>query len=569
MNNRIARWFVLCVCFAVPAAAQPTLSETLEVSIVNVDVFVTDKDGRRVRGLTKDDFELFENGERKPVTNFAEYASDAQTVSVTAQAPAQRRAEPAPPQRRTVVVFFERTKLPPHKINPFVDRLKDLLRETIRPGDVLSLVFWDTRGAAQVDAADDVDAAAEALDVLARRSSGVAGDDIDLLRREVADVMDFESTVQMLAAERGIPITPVSFEEVLERRSDSAMSKALLEMSRRVAAINATINSMSAEEGKKILLLATHRLGSVAGAEYAVTGGRAPNFEQKRKFGTEDLMASITANANAAGVTIYAMYPSGMSTNMPAADAPPPTQQGTTGPSYAIADTLALQNELASLENIARETGGLAAQGAEILDLLPRIEDDINDYYSLAYQIHGGRKDEARQIVVKMKNPAYKVRARRQYVDKTDTTRMRDRVVGALFRISEGMTIPITAELLPKSESMRLLRVRIPINALTVLEKGRGQHEGMFSLFVVSGARLEQVSEIVQKRQPFDIPNGDLEKARAGHFTYDLDLTVNAAAKRVAVAVFDEVGKGYGMVTLELTESRADLPSPAARPLPE
>src|SRR5262245_60930247 len=52
----------------------PAIGASIEVSIVNVDVFVTTKDGQRVRGLTKDDFEIFENGKKQPITNFAEYA---------------------------------------------------------------------------------------------------------------------------------------------------------------------------------------------------------------------------------------------------------------------------------------------------------------------------------------------------------------------------------------------------------------------------------------------------------------------------------------------------------------
>ena len=40
----------------------PVAGETIDVTIVNVEVFVTDKRGRRVHGLTRDDFEIHENG---------------------------------------------------------------------------------------------------------------------------------------------------------------------------------------------------------------------------------------------------------------------------------------------------------------------------------------------------------------------------------------------------------------------------------------------------------------------------------------------------------------------------
>ena len=41
--------------------------------VVNVDVFVRDKDGNPVTGLTKDDFELYEDGKPIAITNFYEY----------------------------------------------------------------------------------------------------------------------------------------------------------------------------------------------------------------------------------------------------------------------------------------------------------------------------------------------------------------------------------------------------------------------------------------------------------------------------------------------------------------
>jgi len=48
--------------------APPTFRGGVEAVVV--DVVVTDKDGNLVRGLTVDDFEVFENGRRQPITAF-------------------------------------------------------------------------------------------------------------------------------------------------------------------------------------------------------------------------------------------------------------------------------------------------------------------------------------------------------------------------------------------------------------------------------------------------------------------------------------------------------------------
>ena len=81
---------------AANALGQRKLVETIEVHVVNVDVVVTDREGNRVRGLTKDDFELYEDKRPQTITNFYEARDDVHPPA--AQAPAA--AAPAPAEQR-------------------------------------------------------------------------------------------------------------------------------------------------------------------------------------------------------------------------------------------------------------------------------------------------------------------------------------------------------------------------------------------------------------------------------------------------------------------------------------
>src|SRR2546421_13087096 len=83
----------------------PAIGESIEVSIVNVDVFVTTKDGRRVHGLTQNDFEIFENGAKQPITNFAEYAGQASAGPEATKDDGLKPVLHPPP--RTVILFFD------------------------------------------------------------------------------------------------------------------------------------------------------------------------------------------------------------------------------------------------------------------------------------------------------------------------------------------------------------------------------------------------------------------------------------------------------------------------------
>ncbi len=64
-------------------AQQPpaTAGEVIEVQITNLDVVVTDAKGKRVTGLTKDDFEVTEDGKKQSISNLSEISRTATATS--------------------------------------------------------------------------------------------------------------------------------------------------------------------------------------------------------------------------------------------------------------------------------------------------------------------------------------------------------------------------------------------------------------------------------------------------------------------------------------------------------
>ncbi|HEY6894642.1 MAG TPA: hypothetical protein VI258_10775, partial [Rhodanobacteraceae bacterium] len=92
----------------------PKLTETIDVRVINVDVVVTDKKGNPVTGLKQDDFELYENGVPKKITNFYEVegskpvttAANATAAKPAAAAPAPLTANDIPENMHRKVIFY-------------------------------------------------------------------------------------------------------------------------------------------------------------------------------------------------------------------------------------------------------------------------------------------------------------------------------------------------------------------------------------------------------------------------------------------------------------------------------
>jgi VWFA-related protein len=474
----------------------------------------------------------------------------------------------------------------------FADSILEVLRQAVAKEDRVSLVLWSRHKTEHVSFTSDLAPVEKALDRYVIETSSAqldqASDQREYLRavgafeRQVQENLSSMNNVATLPGREAPPAAPTvkgaadTHEGAAAAQTTSAtlpMMTAWLEMKLRVAAINSTIDTMASAEGKKVLLLATRRLGLVAGGEFAyIAGAERTSLDARQRFGTEELTRSIVDSANSSGVTIYPMFAEGLKTTYTDAGVapvrlPPDGAGQIDGGNAPGADARTLLNETMNLTRIAERTGGLmAASVADIVRLMPQVESDMTDYYSLAYRVSSDRADRTRDIVVRTRRGDYTVRARRQFVEKSDVTRMKDRLTAALFGAVTPPAIGLSVETgAPRQDGKRTslpLVVRIPIKALTPIPQGQ-TYNGAFSVYLATANDLDELSDFTQKTQPFQFAAADLDRAQAGYFTYDLDLVVNPKARYAAVGVLDEVSKAWGVIRLPLGEARE--PQSAAR----
>src|SRR5207247_8555188 len=126
-----------------------------------------------------------------------------------------------------------------------------------------------------------------------------------------------------------------------------------------------------------------------------------------------------------------------------------------------------------------------------------------------------------------------------------------DRVIAALFRDppSPG-TIPLHVALgqrKPRGKQYVLpVTIHVPISALVSLPQGN-QYAGAFSVYFAWGGTVGGLSDTTHETRTSRIPINEMDKAKSGHLTYDIDLNADHRTERVALGVIDEVSKEYAL----------------------
>jgi VWFA-related protein len=436
--------------------------------------------------------------------------------------------------------------------------MKKLLHGTVRPGDRVSLVTWN-HGVlgTRLDYTDNLSLIDKAIDAVAARTTTLDHDPMDDIEKEINSISQWEAEMAASSATKGISVPDIPRESGLsffvEENSRMSAKTALVDEQRKVQTINALMRAAGAADGKKILLLATHRLSEYAGAEALfMAGTNVLPSDFRREFDGKPLIKSLIQTANANGFTIYPIYPEGLGANTTISPQFKSAQPRNVGYDYLV-----LNNETPMLEYVAEQTGGVAAWGSkEVTNLLPHVVDDFDSYYSLAYSATTASA-ASRRIEVKVRDSKLTVRARKEFLPKSDATKMEDRVIATLFgnppRSSFDVKVRLSnPKLDEKKHYMTPITIEVPISALTLLPRDANNSSGAFTVYAAWGAILGGVSDTHHETKQFTIAAADLERAKQNHFTYQFNVASSTPYLRIALGVYDEVSKEYALNLVDL-----------------
>jgi VWFA-related protein len=510
----------------------PRATASVELSLFNLDVVVTDSKGNAVHGLTAADFEVRHAGKVVEVTNFTEIraastiAPESPSDRPASASPSAAPASPRPP--RHLVLFLDRLYLPePQTRKETFDSLRSLLRTTLAEGDEAMIVTWNRSIRTVLPFTDHLDSLEQSLARIERESARIEPEqaEIELIQSENAWFESLADDPRIGSGAGGGTLT-----------DKVAARQAYFEMKAKTAALRGLAATLGGADGRKVLVLVTHRFSRRPGLEFT-----SDTTDARR------LLEEVVESANANGVTLYTLFPRGFDTPMPSAV----YSAGFAGGSSSTGGLL--QNEMEALDFVASRTGGIALAGpGNAPRFVERVSRDLASWYSLGYPSRAGAGRVA-PVGVRMKDRSLRARVRSALVEKSLEEQMADRVLAHLFRPDERAHIPISATAsvsLAKGKYRVRLEVKIPIGSLVLLPSAKGA-EGTFSVFVAAVARDGDFSTVSRRSQPFEIPETDLETAKAGHYAYVLDIETAGPEARVCVGIWDENANeaGFALVT--------------------
>lgn len=141
---------ILSLCVFSPVLSQKTTDDDvvrITTNLVQVDAVVT-KDGKLVRNLKAEDFEIFEDGKRQTITSFSFISNIPTTTASTAPgAKAAERDPSVPPaplkpedSRRTIAIVVDDLGLSAESMGNIRPQLRKFVTEQIQPHDLVAII---------------------------------------------------------------------------------------------------------------------------------------------------------------------------------------------------------------------------------------------------------------------------------------------------------------------------------------------------------------------------------------------------------------------------------------------
>ncbi len=529
--SRVAYAFLL-VRVAAPGAAQqpPTFTEEVQVRVMDLDVSVTDRNGRPLTDLRREDFTVRVDGKPVPIDYFARvdegtiHAPDLATASPDQILDIYRRGEEAFVPRH-FLLYVDLGHLAPGGRKRALESLRDLTTR-MGPNDRARVVLFDRRSKELTEWTSGKEEIFAALSRIEKAGVGMSR-----LLTERQTLREIDSTSR--------------------RSSREFIARSYAEQER--AEVRTLLDDLSSElatlaplAGKKAFIFVSGGFEFQPGyamASYAL--GQANRLAlETRNFSQE--LEQIVRRANAAEITFYTVDARGLEGEGGSASNDDPLL-GRPGVSF-----LARQDSQQGLVTLARETGGLALLNSNDFGKgLARVYQDTSVYYSIGVTL-SKLPAGYQQVRVEANRPGAIVRTRRGYAARTDVEQSRDRVQATLKTNLTYTGVPLTLRTAPptkKGSRYALpIQVTIPASALTFVPEG-GARRAAADVSIGAIDDSGRMSDIAREETSFTLPEGSDGTAPV---VYSAILQTRKGNHRIVVNIRDKASGRMGTAKADI-----------------
>lgn len=521
--------------------ADDVFIDRVDVNVVNVNVYVTDKQGNRITDLTAEDFEIEENGKPMRISNFyrVENGRRLRLPLPAPEEPQMTEGEPAleepeveeVPEEESLhlVVYIDNFNIRPFNRNRVMGDLRRFLLEKLDRDDRVMLTSYDRSLDIEQPFTNDIRLVAQKTFDLEKRTGNAVTRDSER-----------DQAIEMIDDARS------SFEAVSHARMYAQSVENDLTFTLR--ALKEITESLAGLPGRKAVLYVSDGLPMVPGQDlfFAVDekfGPRSNGVMESFNFDFNRRYQELAAEANANGVTFYTLDARGLE---------PPTAGSAEYRGRDIrftADRTRINNLQTTLRYLANETGGFAIVNTNNpFPMLERMAEDFESYYSLGYVPAHYGDGRYYNIKVRIKGDKGKgliVRHREGYRDLSSESRMNDGTMAALYYDFRSNPLDVELEFEDgrrRDDGYYLLpvKVQIPIGNLALLPRGE-TWEGRLKVYVGAMDEKGRTSPVQQIPVAVTIPDDQIEYARTQNYTYTVTLLMRAGSQRVAVGVRDDI----------------------------
>jgi VWFA-related protein len=522
----------------------PPLTANIEVKVINVDVTVTDHAGRPVAGLTKNDFEIFEDGKLQKVTNF-----DIIENSVLKTAGSVAAAAPAVPEqfRRKFVLLVDNNYIDKIQRDMALAQIDKYVDENFGGDHEWAIAAISQRLEMLHPYTSDKKAIHAAIDKI--RQSG-AFPEAHAMDRSILsdDLRRIELSGSATREDAGL-IPTIDYAQVVRFQAREQTYRQLRSIRNTANAVREMTHAYAASEGKKVLILLTGgmEMNTNFGA-YTRTRQDHEITEAQRQIGIA--LDEIVLEANASNFAIHII--NAKRRGMIAPQHEVENARSGIDPQADLSTKLSSPIDTTDVDSgsltVALGTGGSYSTNL-IAPSLAAVETLSSNYYSLGYKPPHEDDRQYHTIKVRVKRSGVQIAHRQGYIDLSPDDRL-EQFLQARFSAEEKLgSLPVRIEVggaVPKGDEMSVpVLATLPMERLTVIPvDGRyvGRLHVYVSIFDSEGRNIGFNRHI----QEVSIAPSDYEKADGAAFRYKLNVHLKKGAFTIVMTLRDDLSNEIG-----------------------